>query len=226
MGFEDVFIVGYARTPFGSFQGALSTKDACELGAIALKAALKNAKVDTQLVEELVMGCALTAGLGQAPATRVAALAGLPTTTSSYVISKVCASGTKAIQLASNSVKTGMSHIVAAGGMESMSRAPFLLPTNCRNGLKFGDHNLIDSLLHDGLTDSMTGVSMGKCGEDCAHENGITREAADDFAIRSYQRTIENTSFLAEEIIPVDSFMGPDERLSSVSWFFISSRLS
>lgn len=200
----DVYIVSYARTPIGNFQGSLSSLSACELGAIAIKEAVSRAGLTDRmnLIDEVLMGNVLSAGLGQAPATSAMRLAGLPSSIPSTTVNKVCSSGMKAIMMAASSIKAGQADIVLAGGMESMSKAPFLLP-NARGGMRFGDQMLVDGLKLDGLTDTATGWVMGKCGEKCAEDYGIGRAASDEYAKGSYEKAIAAAAQHSNEIVPV-----------------------
>lgn len=223
----DVFIVSYARTPFGSFQGALAGFSACELGGMAIKAAVERAGLAGKMeaIDEVIMGNVMSAGLGQAPASTAARLGGVPSSVPSSSVNKVCASGMKAIMLASNAIRAGQANIIVAGGMESMTRAPYLLPAGVRTGgLRYGDQALVDSLRLDGLTDEASGQPMGCCGELCADEYGISRESSDAYARGTFERAIEaqRTGLFSKEIVPisvtkggkgaasVDSDQGPD----------------
>lgn len=201
---EDVFIVGSKRTPIGAFLGALSSVPATELGSIALKAALEQAGVQPDQVDELYFGNVLPANLGQAPATQVALGAGCPTTTPCTIINKVCASGTKAIMVGSMSIRLGDAEIVAVGGMENMSRVPFYNPKG-RTGNKYGNIELLDGLVRDGLQDVYSGAMMGEAGEQTAEKHGFTREQQDEYAIRAYNRAEEaaNAGKFDDEITPV-----------------------
>ncbi|KZW04425.1 thiolase [Exidia glandulosa HHB12029] len=181
----DVVIVGASRTPVGSINGVLKTLTAPQLGAVALKAAIKAAGVDPAAVEEVLMGNVVQAGVGQAPARQAVIAAGLPHSTEATTINKVCASGMKAITLAAQSIKLGERSIMAAGGMESMSNAPFLVP---RTNPAFGNMTAKDSLVSDGLFDVYDQVPMGNCAEQTAKKHGITRESQDSHAIESYKR--------------------------------------
>jgi acetyl-CoA C-acetyltransferase len=162
----EVVVVGIARTPMGAFQGALSTLSATELGAVAIKAALLNAGVAAKDVSEVLMGCVLSAGLGQAPARQAALAAGLPETIPCTTLNKVCGSGMKAIMQARQALISGDADVVVAGGMESMSGAPYLLP-KARAGYRLGHGELLDSLFYDGLQDAAAGELMGVFAEAC-----------------------------------------------------------
>ena len=194
---ESVVITGYARTPIGDFQGCLSQLKADELGAVAIKGALNRAGVEAPQVDEVLMGCVLTAGLGQAPARQAALAAGMPPSVGCTTINKMCASGMKAIMLGCDLIKSGGAGIVVAGGMESMSNAPYLLP-KMRSGLRFGHASVLDHMLMDGLEDPWEKRSMGCYAEDCAEKYSFSRAQQDEFARRSLlraQAAIQNGRF-------------------------------
>jgi len=201
---QPAYIVAARRTPIGSFLGSLSIVPATELGAIALKAALEQARLSPEAVEEVYWGNVLSANLGQAPATQVALKAGLPATVPATLVNKVCASGLKAVMLGAQTIALGQADVVAAGGMESMSLAPFYAVA-VRSGQRYGHTGLIDSLLRDGLQDAYCGLTMGEVTETCAATYGLTRQMQDAYAIRSYQRAQEaqKKGLFAEEIVPV-----------------------
>jgi acetyl-CoA C-acetyltransferase len=184
---EDVFVVGMARTPFGSFQGSLSSLAAPRLGAIAIEAALKRSGIKRQEVSEVIMGNVLGAGVGQAPARQAMIYAGLPESTPALTINKVCGSGMKALMLAAQSIQLGDSDVVVAGGMENMSQAPFLV-NGARSGFRMGNQTMIDGMIHDGLWDPYNQQHMGNCAELCAREEKFSRKEQDDFAIESFKR--------------------------------------
>lgn len=202
---EDVVIVSSARTPIGAFQGALSSFSAPQLGSIAIKAALERAKVEGKDVDEVIMGCVLTGGLGQAPARQASLGAGIPNSVPCLTINKVCGSGMKAVMLAAQAIKLGDSKVVVAGGMESMSNAPYLLD-KARQGYRMGNGTLIDSMILDGLWDPYHNVHMGNCGDKTAAEFSFSREALDEFAGESYRRAqaAQEACRLSEEIVPVE----------------------
>ena len=184
---KEVYIISAVRTPIGSFGGSLSSLSATQLGAVAIKAAVERAGIDSWQVQEVYMGNVLSANVGQAPATQAAKFAGLPdvpTTT----INKVCASGTKAIMLAAQSIALGQNDVVIAGGMESMSNVPYYLD-KARNGYRLGDGKIIDGLVKDGLWDVYNDYHMGSAAELCASECKISREDQDNYAIESYKRS-------------------------------------
>ncbi|MBP6287124.1 MAG: acetyl-CoA C-acyltransferase [Ferruginibacter sp.] len=202
---REVYIISAVRTPIGSFGGSLKDLTATQLGAIAIKGALKKAGIAPELVEEVLMGSVVQANLGQAPAHQAAKFAGLPDTVCSTTINKVCASAMKAIVQGAQSILLGDADVVVAGGMESMSNAPFYADS-LRWGNKYGNAQLIDGLAKDGLTDVYDGKAMGNAAELCAATCGITREDQDTFAIESYKRSqaaIESGKF-DEEIVPVE----------------------
>ncbi len=197
-----VVIAGFARTPLGNFQGCLSTFSATELGAITIKAAVQNAKIPVDSIDEVIMGCVLTAGLGQAPARQASLKAGLPISVSCSTVNKMCGSGMKAIMLGYDLIKAGSADIVVAGGMESMSNAPYLLP-KARQGLKSGHAQILDHLFFDGLEDPAQRRLMGCYAEDCAEKFQFSREQQDAFARQSLLRAraaIEEGVFNAEII--------------------------
>lgn len=185
---KTVYIVSAVRTPIGSFGGSLKDFTATQLGAIAIKGAVEKAGINPDQIQEVLMGCVIQAGLGQAPARQAAKFAGLPNNVICTTINKVCASGMKAIAQGAQSILLGDNDIVVAGGMESMSNVPYY-STKLRWGNKYGDVALLDGLAKDGLTDVYDGKAMGNAAELCAAECGISREAQDAFAIESYQRS-------------------------------------
>lgn len=202
---REVVIVSAARTPIGSFGGALSTISAPQLGAVAIKAALQRAGVDAADVDEVLMGCVLPAGIGQAPARQAAKAAGVPNEVGAVTINKVCGSGLKTVMLAAQMIKAGDAEILVAGGMENMSLAPYYLP-KARTGYRMGHGELVDGMIHDGLWDPYNNFHMGKAGELCAAERKIDRERQDAFAAQSYRRaqaSIKEGLFV-EEIVPVE----------------------
>lgn len=202
---KEVYIVSAVRTPIGLFGGALSSLSATKLGAVAIKGALDKIKLDPTLVNEVYMGSVLQANLGQAPARQAAKFAGLPDSVNCTTVNKVCASGMKAISLATQAILLGDSDIVVAGGMESMSQVPFYLDNN-RWGAKFGNGAVIDGISKDGLQDVYGNVPMGNCAETCAKEMNFTREQQDEFAIESYKRSAAawTAGKFTEEIVPVE----------------------
>lgn len=201
---REVVIVSVARTPIGSFQGSLSSLPAPKLGAIVIESALKRGGVNPADVSEVIMGNVLTAGEGQAPARQAAIHAGVPKNVPAITINKVCGSGMKAIMLGTQSILLGDSEVVVAGGMESMSNAPYLLPT-ARGGFRMGNQSAIDSMIHDGLWDPYNNQHMGNCGELCAKERNFTRKDQDEFAMESFRRAqaAQKAGHFKDEIIPV-----------------------
>lgn len=202
---KEVYIISAVRTPIGSFGGSLTSFSAVQLGSIAIKSALQKAGIDGKLVQELIMGNVVSAGLGQAPATQMAAGAGLGFEIPCTIINKVCASGMKAVMLAAQSIMLGHNDVVIAGGTESMSNIPYYL-SKARYGYKFGNGELIDGLQHDGLMDVYNHCAMGVCADNTAKEMKISRQDQDDYAVKSYQRTAAawaNGKF-NDEIAPVE----------------------
>ena len=197
-------ILSAARTPVGSFGGALSTVPAPDLGATAIRGALDRADVGEADVDEVIMGNVVTAGEGQAPARQAALGAGLPESVHCLTINKVCGSGMKAVMLADQAIRAGDAEVVVAGGMENMSMAPFYLP-KARYGYGYGNGELVDGLFHDGLRDAYDGVAMGVAADACGVSCNVPRERQDAFSVESYRRaqaSVENGAF-AEEIVPV-----------------------
>ena len=201
---KEVVIVSVARTPIGSFMGSLSSIPATKLGAIAIKGALTKINLLPKLVDEVFMGNVVSAGLGQAPARQAAIYAGLPDTVPCTTVNKVCASGMKAIMLAAQSIALGDAEIVVAGGMENMSAIPHY--QHARNGHKFGPIAMEDGMQKDGLVDAYDKIPMGVCADACATEYNFSREAQDNFAIQSYERSAQAWSAgkYADEIVPVE----------------------
>lgn len=221
---KDVFIVGAKRTPLGSFNGSLSAVSATQLGAVAIKAALQQAGINPELVQEVLMGNVLQAGVGQAPARQASKFAGIPDNVPATTINKVCASGMKAIALGMQSIQLGYADIVVAGGMENMSLTPHYLP-NSRCGYRYGNFQAIDGIVHDGLTDVYSNGLMGVCAETCASEHHFSREDQDAFAIESYTRSAKSWSEgrFDSEIAPVtistkkgDVVINEDEEFKNV----------
>ena len=197
---NDVVIVGAARTPMGSFQGALSPVASTELGATAIAEALRRAGVPTEQVDEVVMGCVLPAGLRQAPARQAMRKAGLPDATGAVTINKVCGSGMKAAMIAADAIRAGTNNVMVAGGMESMTNAPYLL-AGARAGQRMGHGEMLDSMFTDGLEDADTGRAMGTFAQDTADAHQITRAEMDQFATTSLERARraqQNGAFDAE----------------------------
>ena len=201
---KEVFIVAAVRTPIGSFGGCLKSISATALGSIAIKGAIDKINLNTELIDEVIMGSVIQAGLGQAPARQASKAAGLPNKVISTTVNKVCASGMKTIAMAAQNILLGDADIIIAGGMESMSNVPFYNTTQ-RWGNKYGDITMQDGLSKDGLVDVYDQVAMGNFADLCANENNISRADQDAFAIASYQKSqaaIEKGLFNAE-IVPV-----------------------
>ncbi|MCL5020445.1 MAG: thiolase family protein [Bacteroidetes bacterium] len=201
---RQVVITGACRTPIGSFQGALSSLSAPNLGSLAIREAVNRSGITPKQVEEVFMGCVLTAGIGQAPARQAAIFAGLPDSVPCTTINKVCGSGLKSVMLGALTIITGEADIVVAGGMESMSNTPYLLD-KARTGYRMGDGKLVDSMVKDGLWDVYNDYHMGSAAELCSRECHIPREAQDEFAAESYRRAIEamDKGYFKDEIVPV-----------------------
>jgi acetyl-CoA C-acetyltransferase len=197
---ESIYILGAARTPVGSFQGSLASQSAPELGAHAIAAALANGQVNVDEVNEVIVGNVVSSALKQAPARQAMRMADLPDSCAATTINKVCGSGMKATMLAMDLIKAGSADTVVAGGMESMSNAPYLV-AKARTGLRMGHAGMLDSLFTDGLEDAETGGSMGSFAQNTADEHQLTREAMDAYAIESVNRAraaIENKSLASE----------------------------
>jgi acetyl-CoA C-acetyltransferase len=186
---KKVVITHAKRTPVGAFNGSLSSISAPQLGSTVIKSLLDESKIAPEKINEVIMGNVITAGLGQAPARQAALYANLPEKVECLTINKMCGSGLKAIMLAHQSILCGDADIIIAGGMESMSNAPYLLQ-NARNGYRLGNSTIFDSVLVDGLTDVYNNIHMGNCAESCAKDFNFTREQLDEFAVLSYQRAI------------------------------------
>jgi len=201
---KEVYIISAVRTPIGSFGGSLSSLTAVQLGGIAIKGALDESGIDPNLIDEVMMGCVIQAGLGQAPARQAALAAGLSNKVICSTINKVCASGMKSIALAAQSILLGGADIIIAGGMESMSNVPFYNMQQ-RWGNKYGDVSLLDGLVKDGLMDVYDQVAMGNFADQCAKDHAITREAQDAFARESYKKSQAATEQgkFKDEIVPV-----------------------
>lgn len=223
---KEVYIVGAKRTPLGSFNGSLASVSATKLGAVAIKAALEQANISPEMVQEVLMGSVLQAGLGQAPARQASKFAGIPDNVPATTVNKVCASGMKAIALAAQSIQLGYADVVVAGGMENMSQVPHYLPGS-RSGYKYGNINMHDGIITDGLTDVYSQTLMGTCAEMCADEYNFTREDQDNFAIESYKRSAKAWAEgkFANEIAPVtvqtrkgDVIVSEDEEYKNVDF--------
>ncbi|MFH2203310.1 MAG: thiolase family protein [Elusimicrobiota bacterium] len=210
---KEILILSAKRTAIGSFNGALANYTAPQLGAKAIKAAVEAAGVKPEDVSEVIMGNVVGAGIGQAPARQAMIGAGIPVSVGATTVNKVCGSGMKAIMMAGQSILLGESDIVVAGGMESMSRTPYLLDKARSGGYRLGHGKLIDSVIHDGLWDPYKDQHMGMCGETCSEQEQISREEQDKFAVESYelaQKAVADGAF-KDEIVPVDEFEVDEE---------------
>jgi acetyl-CoA C-acetyltransferase len=187
---EDVVIVSAVRTPIGKFQGSLADFTAPQLGALVVRESVKRANLDPRLVDECIMGNVIQAGLGQNPARQAALNGGLPPEVGAMTINKVCGSGLKSVALAAQAIQTGNSEIVIAGGMESMTNAPYLLP-QARKGYRLGNSQIVDSMVNDGLWDVYNNYHMGMTGENVAEKYGITRDEQDEFAVNSHRKAVQ-----------------------------------
>jgi len=202
---EDVYLVGAARTPVGSFQGSLASLSAPELGAHAIRAALKRSGTQADEVDEVIMGNVVSAGLKQAPARQAMRLAELPDSVGATTVNKVCGSGMKATMLATDLIRAGSARTIVAGGMESMTNMPYII-ANARSGLRMGHQNMQDTMFLDGLEDASTGSAMGAFAQDTADQFQLTREAMDAYATASVERARSAISegHLADEIEPLE----------------------
>ncbi len=202
---REVVIASAVRTAIGKFGGSLTPLSAPQMGAVVIKEALNRAALKPELVDEVIMGNVLQAGLGQNPARQAAIFAGLPVEVPAFTVNKVCGSGLKCVELAAQSILAGDNDIVVAGGMESMSNAPFTVPGKARWGMKMGDQKMIDVMIRDGLWDAFNDYHMGITSENVAEKFGVTREDQDEVACRSQARAIEaiKSGAFKEEIVPV-----------------------
>jgi acetyl-CoA C-acetyltransferase len=202
---KEVVISSAVRTPIGSFQGALAALSAPELGAAAIREAIRRAGAQPEQVERVYMGCVLSAGIGQAPARQAAIKAGVPVSAGAITINKVCGSGLQAVMFARREIVIEDADVVVAGGMESMTNAPYVIPA-ARGGLRMGDAKIVDSMIYDGLWDPYSNVHMGTCGDKVAEKFNFTREDQDAFAKRSYERALaaQEQGQFKEEIVPVE----------------------
>src|SRR5687767_5524705 len=197
---EDIYIVAARRTPIGSFQGAISPLSAPQLGAVAAQAAIKDSGIDAAQIDETIYGCVLMAGIGQAPARQAALAAGVPQSVPATTVNKMCGSGLKAVMMASDQIRAGSAHIVLAGGIESMTNAPYLLP-KARAGLRMGHAELLDHMFFDGLQSPFDGKAMGHFADATAKKYGFSREQQDEYAAESVRRAlsaVESGHFAAE----------------------------
>ena len=202
---EDVVIISGVRTPVGKFQGSLSEFSATQLGAMVVREAVKRANLDPQQVDECIMGNVVSAGLGQNPARQAALFGGLPPEVGAMTINKVCGSGLKAVALAAQAIQTGNSEIVVAGGMESMTNAPYLLP-QARKGYRLGNAQIVDSMVNDGLWDVYNNYHMGNTGENVAEKYHVTREEQDEYALNSHRKAVAaiKECRFKSQILPVE----------------------
>lgn len=202
---DEIVIISGCRTAVGKFQGSLSELSATQLGALAVREAVARAGIDPQKVDECIMGNVVSAGLGQNPARQAAIFGGLAPEVGAMTINKVCGSGLKAVGLAAQAIQTGNSSIVVAGGMESMTNAPYLLP-QARKGYRLGDSKIVDSMVHDGLWDVFNDYHMGVTGENVAEKYGITREEQDEFAVNSHRKAVAamKECRFKSQIVPVE----------------------
>jgi acetyl-CoA C-acetyltransferase len=206
---EDIYVVSAVRTPIGSFLGGLASLPAPRLGAVAIDEAVRRAGLSPEKVDQVIMGNVLQAGVGQAPARQALRFAGLPDHVPAVTLHKVCGSGMRAIMMAANDLRAGEGEVMVAGGMESMSNAPYLLPGG-RKGYRLGHGQVLDHMVFDGLWDPYGDKHMGNCAEICARHYGFSRQEQDAFAQASYQRAIRATEEgdFAEEIVPVEVSAG------------------
>ena len=204
-GLSEVVIISGCRTPVGKFQGSLTDFTAPQLGAIVVREAVKRANLDPAQIDECIMGNVVSAGLGQNPARQAAIFGGLAPEVGAMTINKVCGSGLKAVALAAQAIQTENSSIVVAGGMESMTNAPYLLP-QARKGYRLGNATIVDSMVHDGLWDIYNDYHMGITGENVAEKYGITREEQDQFALNSHRKAVAaiKECRLKSQIVPVE----------------------
>ncbi|MFI5113028.1 MAG: acetyl-CoA C-acetyltransferase [Terriglobales bacterium] len=202
---DDVVIIAGVRTPIGKFQGLLADLSAPKLGAIVVREVVKRANLDPALVDECIMGNVVSAGLGQNPARQAAIYGGLPPSVSAMTVNKVCGSGLKSVALGAQAIQTGNSDIVVAGGMESMTNAPYLLP-NARKGFRLGNVTMLDSMISDGLWDAFNDYHMGNTGENVAEKYHISREEQDEYAVNSHRKAVSaiKEGRFKSQIIPVE----------------------
>ena len=215
---EEIVIVSGARTPVGKFQGSLSDLSATQLGAVAVREAVRRANLDPALVDDCIMGNVVSAGLGQNPARQAALHGGLSPAVGAMTINKVCGSGLKAVALAAQAIQTGNSEIVVAGGMESMTNAPYLLP-QARSGFRMGNATAVDSMVNDGLWDSFNNYHMGQTAENVAEKYKITRDEQDEYALDSHRKAAEawRECRFKSQVVPVEI---PAKKKGQPSTFF------
>jgi len=221
-----VVITSAKRTAVGSFNGSLASKSAAQLGSEAIKAIIEDSKIDVNIIDEVIMGNVLTAGLGQAPARQAALFAGLPDDTECITINKMCGSGLKSVMLAQQAILAGDANIIVAGGQESMTNAPYILD-KARSGYRLGDGAIVDSMIKDGLWDVYNDIHMGSCAEACARDFKLTREELDEFSINSYKKAqdAQQKGKFDKEIVPVivkkrreESVVDKDEEPGNVNF--------
>jgi acetyl-CoA C-acetyltransferase len=202
---KEVVIVSGARTPVGAFNGSLASFTAPQLGSFAIKEAVKRAGIAPETIDEVIMGNVLQGGIGQAPARQASLGAGIPDSVPCTTVNKVCGSGLKSVMYAAQAIITGDANIVVAGGMESMTNAPYYL-MKARSGYRMGDGKIIDGMIHDGLWDPYSNKHMGNLAEQCAREYKVTREQQDEYAKQSYQKAIEaqKNGYFKDQIIPIE----------------------
>ena len=210
---KDVVICSAARTPIGSFQGVLSPLSASDLGAVVVREAIKRAAAKPDHVERVFMGNVLSAGMGQAPARQCVIKADLPVSTGAITLNKVCGSGLQAVMFARREILVGDADVIVAGGMESMTNAPYIMP-QARSGYRMGNGQILDSMIHDGLWDPYDNVHMGVCGDAVAAKYKFTREDQDKFAADSYRRALaaQKEGRFKQEIVPVPDPCRPTAR--------------
>lgn len=215
---QDIVIISAVRTPVGKFQGSLSDLSATQLGALVVAEAVKRAKIQPKQVDECIMGNVVTAGLGQNPARQAAIYGGLAPEVGAMTINKVCGSGLKAVSLAAQAIQTGNSEVVVAGGMESMTNAPYLLP-QARKGFRLGNAQIIDSMINDGLWDVYNNYHMGITAENVAEKYHVTRDEQDDYALNSHRKAAEawHECRFKSQILPVEI---PAKKKGQPSTFF------
>lgn len=213
---KEAVIISGARTPIGSFNGGLSGFSATQLGAIAVKEAIRRAEIKPEEIDEVLIGNVLQGGLGQAPARQASIAAGIPNTVSATTINKVCGSGLKSVMFGQQAIKSGDAEIIVAGGMESMTNAPYILK-KARNGYRMGNGEIFDLMIHDGLWDPYGNKHMGLLGEQCAAEYKVTRKQQDDYAKGSYEKAIDaiKNGYFKEAIVPVEM----KDKKGNVSYF-------
>jgi acetyl-CoA C-acetyltransferase len=211
---NDVVIASAVRTPIGTFQGCFASLSAAELGAVAVREAVRRAKATPEQVERVILGNVLSAGMGQAPARQAVIKAGLPVSVGAVTLNKVCGSGLQAVVFARREIQVGEAEVIVAGGMESMTNAPYVLP-KARSGYRMGNGEVVDTMIHDGLWDPYDNVHMGRCGDLVAERYGFSREDQDRFAIESFRRAqaAQKEGRFKAEIVPVEVPQGRGEPL-------------